>query len=132
MIISRMRVAALVIGLSATLLYEVARSFYRPYIYANSLNDLHIADTIGNTLGTVAAVFMFVFLLGKERSQALFLIRTVTISLVVYELAHPLLGKNIDGWDVAATLLAGALCELIYRRLHAQPILAEHGFSQGK
>jgi hypothetical protein len=42
------------IGLSALLLYEfVGRPIYRPYIYTNKINDFHIADTLGNTFGTL-------------------------------------------------------------------------------
>ena len=44
------------IGISAYFVTEMARSFYRPYIYANNIDDWVIADTIGNSLGTVTAV----------------------------------------------------------------------------
>ncbi len=45
------------IGISALLIYEfVGRSIYRPYIYNNNLNDLHIADTLGNTFGTMTTI----------------------------------------------------------------------------
>lgn len=106
------------IGLMAVLLYELARAYYRPHIYANAINDFHIADTIGNTLGTVATAFAFASLLGRGYSQGLFVLRAAIMGVVAYELCHPLLGKQIDGWDVLATVLAGALCEIIYRALH--------------
>jgi hypothetical protein len=45
-------------------------------------------------------------------------LRAAIMGVVCYELCHPLLGKQIDGWDVLATVLAGALCQIIYRALH--------------
>lgn len=117
--ISKPKVIYLSIGMAALLLYEfVARPFYRPYIYANNIHDFHIADTIGNSLGTMATVFGFLFLLGGEKSRDLFLIKTVTISLVVYEVAHPLLGKPIDPWDMLATLLTGLICLMLHKLVH--------------
>lgn len=103
------------IGMIALLFYEfVARPYYRPYIYKNNINDFHIADTLGNSLGTIATIFGFLFLLGGEKKRDQFLLKTVTISVVVYEVAHPLLGKPIDRWDVAATILTGGLCIILY------------------
>lgn len=109
------------IGLGAVLLYEVARAYYRPFIYSNEVYDFHIADTLGNSLGTVAIVFVFASLLGHTSTQDYFLIRTVTISVLVYEVAHPLLGKSIDPWDMVATVVAGFFCEGFYRLIHRQP-----------
>lgn len=115
---SRLRKTCLAIGLAAVLFYELARVTYRPYIYTHEINDFHIADTIGNSLGTIATVFVFVSLIGQQYNQGLFLVRTVVLSLIAYELAHPLLGKSIDGWDALATLITGILCEFGYRKLH--------------
>ena len=39
---------------------------------------------------------VFASLCGRDLVQDYFMIRTVTISVAVYELAHPLLGKPID------------------------------------
>lgn len=119
---NKSRVFNLFIGLLAVLLYEVARAYYRPYIYTNGLNDFHIADTLGNTLGTVATVFVFTSLFGTDRAREVFLIRTVTISVFLYELAHPLLGKPIDPWDMVATILAGIFCESVYKLIYRRSI----------
>lgn len=116
--LTRSKVVFFIIGLLAVLFYElVARHYYRPYIYKNHINDLHIADTLGNSLGTIATIFGFLFLLGGEKSRDQFLIKTVTFSLVVYEFSHPLLGKPIDPWDIVATILTGGFCFIIYGRL---------------
>jgi hypothetical protein len=114
---SQRRILHMIVGISALLLYETARKYYRPFIYSNEINDFHVADTLGNSLGTVAAVFVFASLLGRQRGQDHFLIRTVTISVLVYEVAHPLLGKPVDPWDMAATMITWFFCEGIYQLL---------------
>ena len=117
--LTKERIINLAIGISAILVYEfLARPIYRPYIYRNRINDFHIADTIGNSLGTIATVFVLIGLIGEGKSQHLFLIKLITISIVLYELAHPLLGKTIDPWDIAATILTGGLCLILYRFIH--------------
>jgi hypothetical protein len=125
---SKRRIMNLLIGLGAVTVYEIARAYYRPYIYSQGIDDFHIADTLGNSLGTVATIFVFVSLLGRDRAWDYFLIRTVTISILVYEVAHPILGKPIDPWDILATVLAGAFSEVLYRRIyeHPQVILQEN------
>ena len=113
------RIINLAIGLSAVLIYEfLARPIYRPYIYRNKINDFHLADTIGNSLGTLATVFVLIGFLGQGRTQNIFLIKTIMISVALYEIAHPLLGKAIDPWDILATLLTGGLCLMLYKLIH--------------
>lgn len=117
--LTRERVVYLTIGCAAILLYEfIARPFYRPYIYRNNINDLHVADTIGNSLGTIATIFVFIGFIGEGRAQHLFLIKIIIISIVLYEMAHPLLGKPIDLWDILATVLTGGLCLVLYGVIH--------------
>jgi hypothetical protein len=103
------------IGLSALLLYElVGRPIYRPYIYTNKINDFHIADTLGNTFGTLPTIFFLIAILSNDITKGNYLIKLGTISVVVFELAHPLLGKPIDIWDIIATIFAGLASYLIY------------------
>jgi hypothetical protein len=117
--LTRERKINLAIGLAAILIYEfIARPIYRPYIYRNHINDYHLADTIGNSLGTVATVFVLIGFIGQGRMQHLLLIRIITISVLLYELAHPLLGKSIDPWDFGATVLTGWLCAITYNYIH--------------
>ncbi len=123
---TRERIINLTIGLTAVLIYEfLARPIYRPYIYKNNINDFHLADTIGNSLGTIATVFVLIALFGQGRIQNIFLIKTITISVALYEIAHPLLGKPIDLWDIAATLLTGGLCLVLYRLIHPNTVNKE-------
>lgn len=98
----------LFIGLSALLIYEFfGRNIYRPYIYANNINDFHIADTLGNTLGTLTTIFFLIAFLTSDTVKGNYFIKLGTISVVVFEIAHPLLGKPIDIWDILATILTG-------------------------
>jgi hypothetical protein len=117
--LTRERIINLSIGFVAIMIYElIARPIYRPYIYKNNINDFHLADTIGNSLGTIATIFVLIGLIGQGRQQHFFMIKTITLSVVLYELAHPLLGKTIDPWDVLATIITGGLSWLLYRRVH--------------
>jgi hypothetical protein len=107
------------IGLTTLLFLEfVARPIYRPYIYSHNIFDFHIADTLGNSLGTIAGIFIILTFLGRDKAQYHFIIMTTTISFIFYEIIQPLLGKPIDPWDIAATIIGGGLCFLIYQLLH--------------
>jgi hypothetical protein len=117
--LTRQRVIDLSIGLGTLLLHEfIAKPYYRKYIYAHAINDFHIADTLGNTLGTIATIFVVVGLIGGDKTRNLPLIKITTIAGVVYELMQPLLGKPIDPWDVVATILTGVLCAVLYPVIH--------------
>jgi hypothetical protein len=117
--LTRERMIYFAIGLSVVLIYEfIARPIYRPYIYTNNINDFHLADTIGNSLGTAATIFVLLSFIGQGRTQHIFLIKTITISVVLYEIAHPLLGKPIDPWDIVVTLLTGVLCLGLFKLIH--------------
>jgi hypothetical protein len=125
------RVVNLAIGLAALLILEfVARPIYRPYIYGNNINDFHLADTLGNTLGTIATIFVLIGLIGQGKAQNQSLIKTITISVALYEIAHPLLGKTIDPWDIVATFLTGGLCLMLYKLLY--PISVDKESLTGK
>ena len=106
------------IGISALLIYEfVGRPIYRQYIYNNKINDFHIADTLGNTFGTLPTIFFLIAILSNDTTKGNYLIKLGTFSVVIYELAHPLLGKPIDIWDIIATILTGFVSYLVYNSL---------------
>jgi hypothetical protein len=106
------------IGVSGLLIYEfLARPIYRPYIYENKINDFHIADTIGNTFGTLPTLFFLTAILSNDTVKGNFLIKLGTFSVIVFELAHPLLGKPIDIWDIIATAITGIISYLLYNSI---------------
>jgi hypothetical protein len=106
------------IGILSLLIYEfVGRPIYRPYIYKNKINDFHIADTLGNTFGALPTLFFLVAFLSNDTVKGNYLIKLGTFSIVVFELAHPLLGKPIDIWDIVATILTGLAGYFIFNRI---------------
>jgi hypothetical protein len=110
------------IGLSAWFVTEMARSFYRPYIYAHHIDDWVIADTVGNSSGTVTAVFMILTMSGRGTSRDWRLMAMVIAGLISYEMFSTVNGHPLDVNDVLATLLFGGISVFIYAR-----ILARHG-----
>jgi len=115
---TKYKIINLTIGICALLIYEfVGRPYYRPYIYSHKIYDFHIADTLGNSLGTIATIFILVSLLTRGATNGIFLIKIITFSVALYEIGHPLLGKPIDIWDIIATILAGVLSFLIFHSL---------------
>lgn len=114
---SPFRIVVMAIAMGAVVFYELARAYYRPFVYSHGINDLHVADTLGNSLGTVATVFAFASVFGCDFSRGLFVLRSAVISVIVYELLHPLLGKQIDPYDIVATFVAGAVSEMVFRWL---------------
>lgn len=110
------------IGISAYFLTEMARSFYRPYIYANEINDWVVADTIGNSFGTITAVFMILTMSGRGTSWDWRLVGLVLAGLIGYELFNFADNHSFDPNDVLATLTFGSISILVYAR-----ILAKYG-----
>lgn len=106
------------IGIAALLIYEfIGRPIYRPYIYENRINDFHIADTLGNTFGTLPTIFFLIAILSSDTKKGNYLIKLGTLSVVIYELAQPLLGKLTDIWDILATLFAGLGSYFLYNAI---------------
>lgn len=104
-------------GIGAYFLTETARSFYRPFIYANDIQDYFIADTIGNSLGTVTAIFMILTLAGSGTRRDWTLVGVILAGLVGYECLNLLEDHPFDGNDVIATLIFGAFSALLYAHL---------------
>lgn len=120
---TRRRISNLLIGLCALVVTEVGRHVYRPFIYANGIYDFHIADTLGNSVGTVTTVFVLLAVFGRDRNFDDGVILSTTIDLVLYEIAQPLMGNPIDPWDIGATVVAGGLSLVLCRAIHG----AEYG-----
>jgi hypothetical protein len=59
-------------------------------------------------------------MLGCTGAQHVFLIQTIFISITLYVIVHPLLGKPIDPWDIPATVVSGGFCYLLYVWIHPQ------------
>ena len=106
--------STLFIAIIAFSITELGRSFYRPYIYENKIADYFIADTIGNSFGTMTAIFMILTLSGKGTNKDWILVLIIISGLLVYELLN-LTGKTaIDINDMIATVIFGTISALIY------------------
>lgn len=113
------RTVTLIIGICTLLLHEfIAKPYYRTFIYSHNLFDFHIADTLGNSLGTISAAFIVAGIFGTDKVKGLFFIKMTTLSFIIYELLQPLLGKPIDPWDIIATIISGGLSFLLYRLIY--------------
>lgn len=108
------------IGVTAWFLTEMARSFYRPYIYANHIDDWVIADTIGNSLGTITAIFMILTMSGRGTHWDWRLVAMVIAGLIAYELLNLTGHRSFDLNDVIATVIFGGISILVYARILAR------------
>lgn len=107
----------LIITMIAYSITELGRSFYRPYIYSHNINDYFVADTIGNSLGTVTAIFMILTLAGKGDKSDWKIFAIIIPGLLLYELLN-LTGKTaVDINDMIATLIFGGISAFIYYNL---------------
>ena len=117
----RYRIANGVVGGLAFLVTEAGREFYRPYVYSHGIDDFHIADTLGNSFGTIATVFIILSLTGKNRSWDYRFIAILALGLCGYELMQGPMGGSIDPFDILATLMSGVFCLVLHRVLHRHP-----------
>jgi hypothetical protein len=112
--LTSLKKTTLLIGISAYSITELGRSFYRPYIYGNKIDDYFIADTIGNSFGTITAIFMILTLSGKGKDKDFNIVFIIIAGLLVYELLN-LTGKaKVDINDMIATVIFGLISVLIY------------------
>ncbi len=121
-VLNRFRIINGLIGATALVATELGREYYRPFIYSRGIRDYGIADTIGNSLGTITAVFVVLCVSGKNSSTDYRLIAILTLGLCVYELLQGPMGGRIDPNDIFATLISGAICAFLYRLLYGHPL----------
>ena len=107
-------------------LTEAGRNIYRPFVYRNGIDDLGLADVIGNLLGTVVIIFFQLGVAHATRKQGLRIVALVTGGIVIYELLQPILPRGVLDWkDVVSTLIAGAFALgllLLITRLVPDPL----------
>ena len=104
---SKLKKWTLGIGLASWFITEMVRSFIRPYVYQNNINDFFISDTIGNSTGTITAIFMILTLVGKSNKKDYRLILMIVIGLIGYESMS--LASGFDLRDVYATIIFGII-----------------------
>ena len=82
---TRLRSAYLLAFLLSFAITEIGRYVYRPFVSEAGLNDLGIADTMGNHLGAVTLVFFTLTVMNATWQEGLIVIAVVTIGYVGYE-----------------------------------------------
>jgi hypothetical protein len=93
---------------------EAGRSFYRPFIYENGINDFFIADTLGTGAGTLTAVFFVLLLQARDHISDMIYIAAVTLAIVLYEV-FALPGNPVyDPADLYAAIICGAAAATAY------------------
>jgi hypothetical protein len=103
---SRSRAAFMMITLAAFAVTELGRFVYRPYVNEHSIDDLGLADSIGNLGGIVVQIFLGLAVLNPNRRQGYRLARLFAAGYVLYEFAQPYLPKGVFDWkDVYATVI---------------------------
>ena len=116
---SFLRLAYLIAFTCFFILTEIGRKVYRPYIYRNHIDDWGVADTIGNSLGTLTQIFFYLGLANATRVQSYRLIAFVTLGYIAYELVQPILPRGtFDTKDVLATLAAGVVAAVSVAVIH--------------
>lgn len=81
---------------------------YRPYVYANHINDWHLADSIGNIVAVPAAAFLFYAMQKTIRQTKLAVLIIDFFAWCLYEVVFSM---TFDWWDILASLL---MCFIMY------------------
>ena len=108
----------------AFFLTEAGRYVYRPYIYENGINDLGIADSMGNLGGIVVQIFFSLAILNSQKRKAFDVIGFLVAGYILYEVIHPYLPKGVFDWkDIYGTIIGGLIAAmiLVLLRLMAKP-----------
>ena len=108
------------IAVVAFFVTEAGRSVYRPYIYENGINDLGIADSMGNLGGIVVQIFFSLAILNSQKKKAFNVIGFLVVGYILYEIVQPYLPKGVFDWkDIFGTIIGGVVSVLVLLLLRA-------------
>ena len=105
---NRKRLICLLLSVLCAVIGWFLNFTYRPYIYANHINDLHLADTIGNIVAVPAAAFLFYAMHKTVRLTKLAVLAIVFLVWCLYEVVF---SQTFDWWDILASLI---MCFVTY------------------
>ncbi len=113
------RIAYFVTFVFSFIMTEIGRYYYRPYIYENNINDLGIADSIGNLGGIVVQIFFGLLLLNSSKKKGFRVIVFFVVGYIFYEIVQPILPRGVFDWlDIYGTVLGGIVGLLLYLLIH--------------
>jgi len=108
--------ARLIMFAIATLFFvvtEFMRTIYRPWVYAEGVNDYGLADSIGSFGGAFVIVFGLTAVLSGTPEKARGNAVALAASCVAYEVLQPHLGTGIFDWlDLIAAAIGGSIAAL--------------------
>ena len=105
---SKRRLSYLLLSLLCAVIGGVLTYTYRPFVYANHINDWHLADTIGNIAAIPAAAFLFYAAQKTVRYSKLAVLAFDFLAWCLYEAVFSL---TFDWWDILASLV---MCFVTY------------------
>lgn len=111
---SRARLVFLLLAAGAFVVTELGRFVYRPYVRIHGVNDLGLADCIGNLGGVVVQIFLGLAVLNPTRRQSYRLATFFAVGYVIYEFLQPYLPKGVFDWkDVYGTVIGFTISVLL-------------------
>jgi hypothetical protein len=114
------RATCMIICAMAFVLTEAGRRIYRPYVYRTGIDDLGLADMMGNLGGTVVQIYLSLGLVHAAPVQGFRIIAFVAAGYTLYEIVQPILPRGtFDVKDIAATLIASLFCAALWAALVA-------------
>jgi len=117
--IDTMRVIYLLMSLFFFVTTEIGRYIYRPYIYANHINDFGIADSIGNSGGILVQIFFGLAIFNSSKIKSIRLICFFIIGYILYELVQAITPKKVfDLKDIYGTLIGGVIAIILFLLIH--------------
>jgi hypothetical protein len=103
---SRVRLVFLMLAGAAFVLTEFGRKVYRPYVRGRGIEDLGLADSIGNLGGILVQIFFTIAVVNATRRQCYALAVFLAAGYIVYEVLQPFLPRGTFDWkDVWGTLI---------------------------
>lgn len=112
--IDSLRILYACIAVLFFIITELGRKVYRPYIYSNDINDLGIADSIGNLGGVVVQIFFSLAILNSPKNKTFRVILFIILGYILYEILQPYLPRGVFDWlDIYGTILGGIVSILI-------------------
>ena len=105
----RNRVRHFIVSLILVLICVILNLSYRPFIYANHINDRYFADTFTNILGVPASTCLCLALMSKLTHKTIVYVSGVCLGLILYEC----IGLTFDYKDILATLLSGIITTIL-------------------
>lgn len=91
---------------------------YRPWIYANNIQDFHLADSLPSFFSVIAIYAMndLYYTIRKKPFNKIGELILITIVMLIYEFIQ-LFGWGFDIFDIIAILLGAIVTFIIYKPL---------------